>query len=326
MVRFFPTKRKKRTNEETMKNRESILTFDKHRKRVKTCPCGRDNKDGKFSPFVGYTDKGHCHGCGETFFPDKPVRSFFIPREREQTNTVSYLPSNVFESSVAAHERCNLFPFLVKLFTTDVAKSLCENYFVGASRHGDTVFWQVDVEDRIRQAKVIKYDSETGKRSKVQPPFFAGKKILGNKEVSLKQSLFGEHLLANPTNGTKAVAVCEGEKTCLIASIYHPAFVWLATGGKNGCSLTEKQTCRILTGKRVILFPDANAYGLWCEKAKLLEAVAGCRVVVSDIIEKFATAEEKAKGLDLADYLLRKEDETGLALTDHRYPVIWDYK
>jgi hypothetical protein len=48
------------------------LKFDKKRKRVKLCPCGKENKDGKFVPYVGFENKGYCHSCGETFLPELP--------------------------------------------------------------------------------------------------------------------------------------------------------------------------------------------------------------------------------------------------------------
>ena len=48
------------------------LELDKKRFRVKHCPCGKDNKDGKFVPYVGHENKGYCHSCGETFLPELP--------------------------------------------------------------------------------------------------------------------------------------------------------------------------------------------------------------------------------------------------------------
>jgi hypothetical protein len=48
------------------------LKFDKNRFRVKFCPCSKDNKDGKFVPYVGFENKGYCHSCGETFLPELP--------------------------------------------------------------------------------------------------------------------------------------------------------------------------------------------------------------------------------------------------------------
>ncbi|PVY43264.1 DUF6371 domain-containing protein [Pontibacter virosus] len=41
--------------------------FEKKRSKVAHCPCGKSNKDGKFAPYVGFEDRGHCHSCGVTF-------------------------------------------------------------------------------------------------------------------------------------------------------------------------------------------------------------------------------------------------------------------
>jgi hypothetical protein len=100
-----------------------------------------------------------------------------------------------------------------------------------------------------------------------------------------------------------------------------------------GLPLEENMDAPLLKGtgqgfcreKTVILFPDANAYDLWSERASLLESVAGCSVIVSDTLERNAAAEEKKAGLDIADFLLKNTDETGLALTDHAYPAMWDF-
>jgi len=44
------------------------------------------------------------------------------------------------------------------------------------------------------------------------------------------------------------------------------------------------------------------------------------------LLEEFATIDERIDGLDIADFLLREKDQSQLALTDYRYPVIWDYQ
>jgi hypothetical protein len=56
----------------------------------------------------------------------------------------------------------------------------------------------------------------------------------------------------------------------------------------------------------VVLFPDLNAYDNWNSKANELEKhLTGTSFKVSDLLERKATEIERAKGLDLADYLLR---------------------
>ena len=48
--------------------------FDNNRRKVESCPCGKSNKDGKFATFKGFDNKGYCHSCDETFFPDKEYK------------------------------------------------------------------------------------------------------------------------------------------------------------------------------------------------------------------------------------------------------------
>lgn len=74
-------KTEKMNNHNTMQQSLPDLKFDKKRRRVKQCPCGKSNKDGKFIAYIGYDDKGFCHACGETFLPALNVETecFFVP-------------------------------------------------------------------------------------------------------------------------------------------------------------------------------------------------------------------------------------------------------
>ena len=237
---------------------------------------------------------------------------------------LQYLPFEIMERSVKQCSKSSLFPFLDKLFTGEIAEQLCEDYCIGSNKDGNTVFWQVDVTGRIHQAKVINYNSENGKRNKDKTIFFAGKKILKDDNAHLQQCFFGENLLSDIEGISKPVAIVESEKTAVIASVYYPEFIWLATGGKHGCKWTESKVCNVLHKRRIILFPDLGALEAWKAKGLLLAAVAGCKVAVSDLLERLANDEDKKQGLDLADFLLRKKDATEFALTDHGYPVMWD--
>jgi hypothetical protein len=66
-------------------------------------------------------------------------------------------------------------------------------------------------------------------------------------------------------NSNKPIAIVESEKTAIIASVYMPDYIWLATGSLNNLS-AEK--CAVLNGRRVILFPDLNAFDKWTTKSK----------------------------------------------------------
>jgi hypothetical protein len=114
----------------------------------------------------------------------------------------------------------------------------------------------------------------------------------------LSQCFFGEHLLSQ--DKTKTVAIVESEKSAIIASMYLPGYIWLACGGSVGLS---DDKCKCLKGRSVVLFPDVGVFGKWSEKAERLRDFF--TVTVSDLLEKDATDNERADGLDLADYLLK---------------------
>lgn len=74
---------------------------------------------------------------------------------------------------------------------------------------------------------------------------------------------FGEHLLK--THPDKVVVLVESEKSAVIGSAIFPDYVWLATGGK---SQMREEKLRVLSGRTVLLFPDADAYAEWKQRAE----------------------------------------------------------
>ena len=99
----------------------------------------------------------------------------------------------------------------------------------------------------------------------------------------------------------RVVALVESEKSALIGTGVFPEYVWLATGGKSQLS-TDK--LKILKGRTVIMFPDVDGFEYWTSKAKEVESI-GCKVIVSDLLEKNATEEDRVNKIDLADWLIR---------------------
>ena len=51
------------------------------------------------------------------------------------------------------------------------------------------------------------------------------------------------------------------------------------------------------------MFPDVDGFEYWSNKAKELECI-GCRVIVSDLLERNATDEERDNKIDLADWII----------------------
>ena len=289
------------------------LAFEKRRFRVKICPCGKSNKDGKFVPYVGFEDKGFCHSCGETFIPimkdqvKDNQKSFTFPPPKP----VSFIDAHYLEGSLKGYDQNNFVRFLEMTFGKSKAMEAVEVYKIGTSKHweGATIFWLLDEKDQIRSGKIMLYDSSTGKR---QPKNSWVHSVLKLEGFNLNQCLFGSHLLRS--DPVKNVAIVESEKTAIIASLLIPDFIWIATGGKEGL---RPEKCQSLSKRNVFLFPDLtkpedkiNCFELWTDKVKILSnEVPGAVFQVSDYLETRATDEEKRQGLDIADYFLKWQNE-----------------
>ena len=213
----------------------------------------------------------------------------------------SFIPDMYFQGSLIHHSNNHLVTFLYGRFPAEEVNRAINNYHLGSSKHwaGSTVFWQVDYHGKVRAGKVMLYDQASGKRIKKPHHHITWvHSLLKLPGYHLEQCFFGEHLLK--TAPFKVVGLVESEKTALIASLYFPDVLWLATGGLNNLTLAK---CKVLKGRTVILYPDLNAFDKWAQKASCLQSVA--KVKVSALLETNATIEERQRGLDLADYLLK---------------------
>lgn len=284
--------------------------FEPRRRKAEFCPCGKSNKDGKFAPFKGYEDRGFCHACGKTFMPDRKyddVKKFIQP----PTPPPSYIDKELFKASLSLNKpiseiaKANKFiRFLIDFCGTQATQKLIGMYFLGTANHwqGANVFWQVDRLGHIRTGKVMLYDSDTGKR--VKHPFDHitwAHKLIKNDLFNLQQCFFGEHQLEAGKH--QQVAICESEKSAVIASIYFPQYVWLAAGGLNNL---KPDRFRCLKGKRVTLVPDLGGYEVWCDKQKEIQRHFPEIefTAVYDELEMIATDEQRKDKLDIADFLL----------------------
>ncbi|MCI1267909.1 MAG: DUF6371 domain-containing protein [Saprospiraceae bacterium] len=258
--------------------------------------CNRESNCGHH-----YTPKQYFHDNNIPFNTLQP-KAYKTLLDKIQPKLISFIPVEIFKSSLnpKAFENNYFVEFLINLFDVEITSQLVSRYFIATSKHwnGASVFWQIDLNGKVRTGKIILYDPTTGKRVKNQElPVFWVHKALMLSEFNLKQCLFGTHLLIDKTY---PVAIVESEKTAIIASVYLPQFIWLATGGLNNLNA---ENCCYLKDRNVTLFPDLNGFEKWNNKAKTLSHIA--KFTVSDLLERNATEEERKQGLDLADYLIR---------------------
>ena len=171
------------------------------------------------------------------------------------------------------------------------------DYQIGGTREGHAVFWQRDTEGRVRTGKIMAYDPTTGKRLKgggsvdwVHSTMLRQGLI---EEFSLRQCLYGEHLLSRYPG--HVVGVVESYKTAHIASILMPNIVWTATDSLSGLS---RERLAALRHRRVILFPDeGRGYEEWSAKISKIAHDVGFDYRISSFVE----GGEYGKGADIAD-------------------------
>jgi hypothetical protein len=315
-------------------NHRFVLEPYKSARSRHVCPsCGAKQQFAKyldseseinFPEYVGKCNrelKCSYHYTPKQFFIDNPeylkteyaIQKPIIQSKGAAKINPSFIPFGIFQKTTdnGIQKENNLISFLNKLFGEKKAAELKNQFNIGTSKHwpGANIFWQMDLNGNLRTGKVMLYDKESGKRVKVPYDKIDWvhsllKKKGEIKEFNLAQCFYGIHQInTNPKD--KPVAIVESEKTAVIASVYLPEFIWIATGGKNGCKWLEWQVNKDLKGRNVFLFPDINFYNAWSSNAIKLGAHLKTKVAVSDLLEKGATEDEKSQGLDIADYLIK---------------------
>jgi hypothetical protein len=276
--------------------------------------CGRCNRESK----CGYEYKP------KQFFADNPSLKSAKTKERgtpnyafavkngsqvEYKRAVATKPDYIAPEHLTAtlvHYDQNAFvQFLLNLFPDclDEIQAVLEMYLVGTFEDY-TCFPSIDRLTRVCRAKLIKFNRATGKRLKGKYDTSSlPAKLKLKKDFNYKQIFFGEHLL--PKYPDKPIAVVESEKTAIIAHLCFPEFVWLGSNSKPWLNATRLKR---VGQRQIILYPDADGFDLWQTVATDARR-QGLDVKVSNLIENHATAEQKANGYDLADYLIEQQAE-----------------
>lgn len=214
-------------------------------------------------------------------------------------------------------------------------------YFVGRSKDGYTMFWQIDEKGIVRTAKMMRYLPD-GHRDKMSRTTWYHA-MLNRRTVPTKngptmfyddtkqervRTLFGMHLLDACPCAT--VNIVESEKTAIICAIAYGGIkrnLWLATGGKS--SLNAETLRPIMERKMpIVLYPDKDGIEEWKRLAADIREETGYNSV--SVADKFLLKHwrpidgEKA---DLADILVRiltipETDEQRANETQHVSAVV----
>jgi len=260
------------------------------------------NTGEKLSEQVGRcnrVDKCAYHYTPKQYFADygiKPNKSYKRSQNVVVQKPPSYIDTGIFSSSLNRYDENNLIKYLISIFNANTVNYLINKYKIGTSkRYGgnSTVFWQIDIENRIRTGKLIKYN-ENGHRIKGKNNWVHS--VLNLENFILKQCFFGEHILNHCS--TRKVGIVESEKTAIILQAKIPDLIWLASGGADGINYEKVKP---LVGRDVILFPDASEgskiFKKWQQKAEQF----GFKI--SDYLEQYTTESQKLNGVDIADFI-----------------------
>lgn len=223
-------------------------------------------------------------------------------------DSINTIPWDIVSRSVRVNPESNLVAFLRTIFDEETIHRLVSEYYLGVTKDLATIFFQVDLQGRCRGGKIIRYNPETGHRIKddnskipvdwIHPRLKKAGVI--PESWTMSQCLFGEHLL--PRYPDRIVALVEAEKTALIGAGFVPEYVWLATGGRSGVN----DRVDVLEGKKLLVFPDVDAFDYWKEKFKERPRL---EVHVSDYLQKNASEQDLNDHIDIADWLIRWKND-----------------
>lgn len=223
----------------------------------------------------------HPHPISSHSFTPKPKTEKHLYTLPKELPDKFHNPSSTFACWMAEQFRDKI----------DLAKQAYEDYRLGCTSLREVIFWQIDMEGKVRSGKIMKYNKE-GHR--IGTPSWVHAKLMKEgrltNDFQLTQCLFGEHLLTKRPNDV--VCLVESEKTAVIASVFFPQFVWVATGGCGGLS---QEKLKVLKNRKVIVYPDSGAYQKW------KEIMARTTEINYSIIEEF---EAYPDNTDLADILI----------------------
>ena len=262
--------------------------------------CNRESKCGyHYTPKQYFMDNpSSCTdvACHVSKQPPKPITP---------PPPMGTIPFSFVERS--ASYKSNFVRFLFDFLTDKQIEKVYQNYALGATKNQEVIFWQIDINGKVRTGKIMQYNPETGRRLKHESGAIdwvhnkLKKTVTLPEDFNLQQCFFGEHLLTLYPD--KTVAIVESEKSALIASAIITDSVWLSTGQLNGLSIEK---AKVLKGRNVILFPDLGGYDKWCIKSAEIKLFVECDIKVSTILEDIATETQRSNGLDIADYMIEE--------------------
>lgn len=243
--------------------------------------------------------------------------SLVVPTIRQVKSPAAFvdIDGHYVTDSLDVQMKSDFVTFLKMLVDDDDRiRNIVETYRIGVTKQQHTIFWYVDIEDKVRYGKIMAYGKDGHRMHDIVPqsiPCELSKQGKISKDYTIKKTLFGEHLLNDPMYADKLIGIVESEKTAVICSLYISDVLWMATGSLGNLQAERLQAVK---SRRVILYPDADEmsqpFCKWKASADALNE-KGWQIQVSGYLETVATFEQKQKKIDIADLLVANLQEYG---------------
>lgn len=187
-------------------------------------------------------------------------------QKHKQSNAKQYperLDAMQYQRDTEQFRFSKLYTYFCKIFGRANADAIFYTYHVGGDKFGNTYFYNLGYYLQPYKRKKMQYNSETGHR--------VGGITIDNT-TNANASLFGGNLLKQDT---RRICIVESEKTALyLYGIFYDLglnykVLFLASGGETHLNLDN---ARLLEGKKVILFADADKVESWRKKAEQIRA------------------------------------------------------
>lgn len=206
-------------------------------------------------------------GRRRNYTPEPPKPLVTIPKE--------YLQKSIIPA--ATNGLCGFTDILLQMFAQSDVKRVIEKYYLGRTKLGAVIFWQVDTDGLVREGKIMQYDPFTGCRDKASWAtgesgwVFSSLQARGvlQSSASSTKCIFGEHLLRD-ADAESNVMIVESEKNAILGALAMPDFVWLAVGSCQDFGKLWKVKSILAKCRSVVVIPDADALHDWREKAQAL--------------------------------------------------------
>ena len=242
--------------------------------------------------------------------------TFKALRETHEPCPQAYFPDAAMVKTCRSDDSDFCLEVVARQWLTEAQmQHAAERYRLGRSRSGKTIFWMIDETGQVLDGHIgSSWVSQMLQRR--YPDLLTG--------IPTFHCLFGLHLVtlgtgsqcaampkalhsgACPQREQSASKVCliESERSAVILSEIYPEYIWLAWVYDANLTIDKLEP---LSGHRVVLYPRASEakedFTFCSEIASQARESYHLDITVSDILELHATPSQKARKIDLIDFL-----------------------